>query len=259
MLIAFPSVRDSRFWRALRFAALAILLVSAAHADVPPIGMRTPDYELTIENLASYPNHVFFVYPTTNSGYAYRLESGKGLTSLMMRELHGETTELFVTTRAAFDKSAKAHSYPHGDKGAVVQVFKPISGALKSNVAIAPPAFQPDTSNVSKIERVLRISRLDNDAFELSIVRNDAVLSNGSRMAVALDAPVTATPAASPARPTLSAPATSHSSAPPTRRTGCGCNLGQADDGDRSVPWLAAIALALAARAIYSVRTRSAR
>lgn len=232
------------------WAAALALWVRAAPADVPPPGVRGVEYELTIENLQAYPDRVFFVYPTTNAGYAYRLERGKGLTSLMVNGRHGATTELFAVGRAAFAKAVpKPETYPHGDKEAMVQVFAPPPNAPKANLPIAPPAPVPESSPIRKVERVLRVTKVTDDTLELALVRQEAIMKDGSRAPLP-EAPsptpsASVTASAPPARST--APAAPSADAEP-KRAGCsGCSAG-GGQGSYGVLPLLALAIVLQRR-----------
>src|SRR4051812_36834963 len=83
--------------------------------DMAPPGVKSVDYKLVISNLAEYPGYVLIVYPTSNNGYGYVFEEGKGLTNVMMSDRKGSPSRLFAMTRADFAKHApNPNRYPHG-------------------------------------------------------------------------------------------------------------------------------------------------
>lgn len=241
------------------WAAALALWVRAAPADVPPPGVRGVEYELTIENLQAYPDRVFFVYPTTNAGYAYRLERGKGLTSLMVNGNHGATTELFVVGRAAFEKAVpKPETYPHGDKEAMVQVFAPPPNAPKANLPIAPPEPVPESSPMRKVERVLRIAKATDDTLELALVRQEAIMKDGTRAPLPLAPPPASASVAVSAAPVRSSTAPSPSAGPEPKRTGCsGCATGAGSESDGLLSLLA-IAIVLNRRRVRAMAPATA-
>ena len=169
------------------FAALLLLtLASPARADIPPTGVKGFAYQFTIANLADFPDYVFIVYPTSNSGYGYVYEAGKGYSNLMMRESwKGPGTSLYAMKRSDFANHAPSPShYPHGDKNVEVTVVrappKP-PRALMSSILIAPPPLVPLSSTITSIERVFRIRALDATHFDLVIAEETAVHADGKR------------------------------------------------------------------------------
>lgn len=170
--------------RAVAWIALASSLLSArAEADVIPNGKRAVGYTMTVENLGDYPDRIFFVYPTSNGLVAYRLEPGKGLTNLMAPSgSRGDPAHLHAMKRADYDKlDPKPVARPHGDDGAVVELFTPPSKALRASVSLSGPGLVEASSPVKSIDRVYRITRLTDDALEIEVKKNEAVLEDGSR------------------------------------------------------------------------------
>lgn len=226
--------------------ALVVLLAGArAGADAVPPGQRGVEYTLTIENLADYPDHAFFVYPTTNNGYAYRLSPGKSLNGLLARAgWAGPGSSLHAIPRAELQRRIpQPKELPHGDRGEMVQIFPPPRGALVASADITPPELVPTDSPLRRIERVYRIARLTADTFELALVENTGVKKDGSRAPVPLSA-ASATPSAEPA-PSASPASPPPAPGPPARTAGCGGGCAMPPAGPAAAAWAPALALAL--------------
>lgn len=165
------------------FALSSSLLAARAHADAIPDGKRGVGYTMTVENLGDYPDRVFFVYPTSNGLVAYRLEPGKGLTNLMAPAgSRGDPAHLHAMKRADYDKlDPRPKALPHGDDGAVVELFTPPRNALRASVSLSGPGLVEASSPVRSVDRVYRITRLTDDAFEIEVKKNEAILKDGSR------------------------------------------------------------------------------
>ena len=168
-------------------ALLAIVLQALpAVGDAVPMGRRGVGYQLTILNRGEFPDHVLLVYPTSNQGFAYVLEDGKPITSVLRpKDWKGEASRIYAMSRAAFDKWAGAapHRYPHGDNGEVVMVVpSPPSGALVASANIAPPGLVMEQSPIQAIERTFRIMALDDRKFELVLVEEVEVHTGGKRV-----------------------------------------------------------------------------
>lgn len=197
-------------------------LGSVASADVVPDGVRGVRYTLTVENLADYPDHAFILYPTTNAGYGYVLEPNVGLRRVMMGERRFGPTRLHAMTRAELrrhDPSAPRH--PHGDNGERVLVVDAPPGpprSLEAAAAIHPPDLVPIDSTLDAVERVFRISRLDAQVFELTLVRETWIHRDGRREDRTSGAPPEATPEPTPTAEPAPAPA-EPAPAPAARRT----------------------------------------
>ena len=220
---------------------LVLLFAVEARADAIPDGVRGVKYTVTFENVAAYPDYVFFVYPTTNSGYAYRVEPGKSVTILFMEEgRHGSPgTSLFAVKKAAFDKIEK-DAYEHGDNNEKVQVFKPVPGAVKSNMLVTrPKGYVRTAAPEVSLARVFRIAKITDEALELTLVKNEMTYKDGTKKKIPFGKEIdpnaargawldgltlpSATPSSSAAAaaPSASAPAT-----PPPEPKKRGCNTG---------------------------------
>ena len=185
-------------------------------ADAPPPDRRSPHNPLKGAKPSGPPPHVFLIYPTTNSGFAYVLEEGKGLTELMMRESwKGPATRLYAMKRTDFAAHApKPNKYPHGDDDAIVAVVDAPPApprALKADAEIEYPEGVPLDSPVVRVEKVFRISALTSDRFELTLVRETETTKDGRSRPRPRAAPSAAPSAAAP--PPTKTPAASPSAA----------------------------------------------
>ena len=166
--------------------ALAALVPARARADAAPQGVRGLEYKWTIANRDKFPNHALLIYPTSNHGFSYLVEEGKGLTNLMRRSSYkGPATRLYAMKKADFEKFSKgAHRYDHGDKGEQVMVLPPPPSppeALKADAAIEPPPLVAEESSVLAVERTFRIKTLSDAKFELELTEEVWVHKNGKR------------------------------------------------------------------------------
>ena len=224
--------------------SLLVLLLSfvcsRARADAIPDGVRGYTYNVSYENLAAYPQYVFYVYPTSNSGYAYRVEPNKPLNKLMVTQgRHGSPgTSLYAVKKSEFDKSVdpKESKVDHGDNGEVVQVFSPIAGAVKSNLVVSrPKPHVPFDSPQRELTRVFRVVKITEQALELELVKNEVTMRDGTKKAMPYGQELDELPKTDPALPRRdadgdedtaapsSAPSASASAEPP-RKSGCaGC------------------------------------
>ena len=164
----------------------AALQPISARADVPPPGVKSVEYTLTIANRAQFPDWVFIVYPTSNNGYGYVLEEGKPISNVMMgSQRRTGPSRLHAMKRADFDKfAAKAPRHPHGDHDEMVMVVNPPPpppGSLQAAAAIEPPEGIPMSSTIVGVERVYRIKRLDAAKFELALAEETTIHKDGKR------------------------------------------------------------------------------
>lgn len=141
--------------------------------------MRGVNYVLKIDNLEEFPDHAFIVYPTSNFGYGYVVETSPvNLIRLMMRESsRRRPSRLYAMSKAALAKhDPDAPRYPHADdRTPVMVVDEPPKSALRADAAIEPPALVPEDSKIVRIERTFHISRLDRRAFELELVKEETI------------------------------------------------------------------------------------
>lgn len=242
------------------FFALSLASLDA-HADALPDGVRGVAYNVSYENLDAYPQYVFFIYPTTNSGFAYRVETGKSITNLMSRiGQHGSPgSSLYAVKKSEFDKPEyKKNRYEHGDKNELVQVFAPIPGAVKSNLIVSPPGgYVAFDSPQKELTRVFRIVKVTDDTLELAVAKNEMLLRDGTKKPVPFgqeldDSAKRASvwpfgrdsgPAAASAAPASSAATPVE---PPKKR---GCAVGDRGvRGEPAIGWIAAFAGAAVVR-----------
>ena len=154
-----------------------------ASADAAPPEMRQVEYQFSIANQDAYPEYVFIVFPTSNNGYAYVVEKGKGLTNLMMRAgSKTGPTGLYAMKKADFAEwQPEPHRYAHGDKDAVVSVVpQPPERALKASKTIEPPGLLPKSSPVRAIQRRFQIVKLTDTAFELALAQERTAFKDGT-------------------------------------------------------------------------------
>lgn len=174
-------VRTGRgFIAALGALLLALLLVVEARADVLPPGLRGVEYVLKIDNLDAYPEHAFIVYPTTNSGFGYVVETSPVNVIRLMRrkDWKGPASRLYAMTKAelaAHDPDAPRPPHADDRKTPVMVVDEPPKSALRADAAIEPPDLVPHDSDVIRIERTFHIAKLDPNAFELELVEEKTV------------------------------------------------------------------------------------
>ncbi len=212
--------------RLIGIAVLLILLTwpTLGSADAMPPGYRSVRYQFSVTNLDAYPNYVFFVFPTTNYGFAYQLEKGKSIAPLLLssRSISGVPSALYAIERKDFKRAVpKVTAHHHGENGALVNVFKPPPKALKAAADIEPPGIVPTDSPLKSLEKVFVIKRLDQQRFELVQTQEITTTNNGKRTVSQLPEPAssasattsqaTSAPAASPTakRPTHPAAAAS--------------------------------------------------
>jgi hypothetical protein len=233
-----------RLLSALVAAVFALVFSVAASADLVPPGFRSLEYSLVIEGLDAHPDWVFFVYPTSNYGFAYRLETGKGLSNLLMGPRAGQpASRVHAIPHAELDKQVGTpNAHPHGDEGEMLQVFPPPKRALVAGAEIAPPDRVREESPIRGVERVYRIARLGKDVFELALVREIEIMKDGSRV------PKGGAPALAPP----SVP-TAHDDGSPRARGCGGCTSAVVEDG---CGWWLLLAIAVASRRMRLARKR---
>ena len=171
---------------------MLLLLTATALADLAPPDRHSVNYTLTIDNLNEYPDHVLLIYPTSNNGFAYVVEADKELSGLMMRAgRRGEGTSLYAMTRADFAEHAPTPSvYDHGDDGAMVSVVpRPPSSTLKAVLNIQPPDLVAIGNPQIGLVRTVHITTLNDAAFELSLVSEEAIMALWEQMPVSGSAP----------------------------------------------------------------------
>ena len=175
-------VRASRAFIVAALGAVLLTLLFATHAraDALPPRMRGVGYVLKIDNLDEFPEHAFILYPTSNSGFGYVVETSPvNVIGVMRRDnWKGPPTRLFAMTKtelAAHDPDAPRH--PHADdyKTPVMVVDEPPESALRAEAAIEPPDLVPEDSEIVRIERTFHIARLDDRAFELELVKEETI------------------------------------------------------------------------------------
>ena len=162
---------------------MLILLSLSAAANMAPPEVRALDYTFVIDNLADYPDHVLLIYPTTNNGFAYVVEAGKGLTGLMIRaDWRSEGTALYAMTRADFEAHAPEPSvYGHGDEGVMVTVVpQPPSSALRAERDIQPPERIWESDPERGLIRIVHIETLDETTFTLGLISEETVYADGN-------------------------------------------------------------------------------
>jgi MYXO-CTERM domain-containing protein len=212
--------------------AVALSLVSSAHAldggralltsrdaavDPPDAAPPPIPIKITIENLAHYPKHVFFLYPTTIGGFGVRFEAGKGFTKILRTKESGGSF-LHVLPRTGYDRVApKPRVRAVADEGANAEVFAPPFEAVRSTQSVAMPV-PIDGVALRSVERVYVIKRVTDTAFDLELKTDDVVLADGSRV------PMTAILADAAAHRPPPQPPKSAASAipPPPNATGTG-------------------------------------
>jgi len=223
--------------RLLAVAILLCALAGLAQADAAPPGQRSLDYKFTISNLKEYQDYVFLIYPTSNSGFAYVVEPGVGLSNLMMDGGKGEATALYAVPRKDFEASdPNPERYDHGDHGEMVIVTVLPGGALKASSSIAPPERVPDADPLVSLERVVRIVKITDSAFVLEPTDEILGYRDGS------------TVHRKPGQGTAAIPVT-------TRKGGC-ASCGVGGTGAAAPTWPALAALLTAGAALLVLRRR---
>lgn len=163
--------------RHLVVCAAVLTLASVAgvsSADVVPPGRKGVAHDLVVDNLGAFPDHVFIVYPTSNHGYGYVLEAGKPINGLLVRDdWKGPGSRLYAMAKKAFDAHyGVPNSHPHGDNREMVQVVpRPPKSALVADAALDPPGLVERASPLVRVDRTFRITVLEDDRFEVDLVR----------------------------------------------------------------------------------------
>lgn len=130
---------------------------------------------------------------------------------------------------------------------------EPPPNAPKANLPIATPAPVSESSPIRRVERVLRIVKATDDTLELALVRQEAIMKDGSRAPLPLapsPTPSASVTAAAPPTPTQSAAPPSPSAGPEPKRAGCsGCVAGGGPVSYGGAPLLALVMQRRLARA----------
>jgi MYXO-CTERM domain-containing protein len=201
-----------------------------AAVDLPDAAPPPIPFKITIENLAQYPKHVFFLYPTTIGGFAVRFEAGKGFTKILRTKESGGSF-LHALPRTGYDRVApKPRVRAIADEGVNAEVFAPPFEAVRSTQSVAMPV-PIDGIALRSVERVYVIKQLSDTAFDLELKTDVVILADGSRVpmaAILADAAAHKPPPEAPKSAASAMPPPPSATAAPSTKEKSGCSSGRA-------------------------------
>ncbi len=176
-------------------AAVAVFLAAAAlstaaSADALPPNVRVIEYTFTVDNIDEFPDHVFVISPTTNSGFGYVYDPEVGPPRALIAEgRRGEPSRLLAFPRASFEAAnPEPVMHPHGINDAMVQVVPNTRGvSLRAEQPLTLHRQVRPSDPALSVERVFHIESLTDSEFVLSIVREVQTNTDGTLQIIISD------------------------------------------------------------------------